>query len=368
MDEVLTLRKGWKNWRLCHRDCGPLVVAWALVCGVLLTSPGSSEADNSVLPYVRTGLEAELPPNSARSVRSLPPEAVAGLKGWGHLYELLTRHGTDHQVAFEILSDERMPQREKLYFSLNPRESKHLYRKHNTPLARQNAVRFYRNHYRYFKEASRVYRVPDSVILAILQVETNCGRYTGQSRTFYRLARLASAATPDNIKANVERSRRKADLAAVRERAEWLEEHFLPHVVSTIRLAEDMKVHPLEVRGSGAGAIGLPQFLPGNVYTFGKDGNGDRTVNLFEPADAIHSIANYLSEHGWDSNRPLTIKDKRQVIWAYNRSDSYIDTVLAMASALEPQLTDVERNLESLFRSLSVKGVIGRRLAEPAKQ
>src|SRR5262249_35416721 len=54
------------------------------------------------------------------------------------------------------------------------------------------------------------------------------------------------------------------------------------------------------VRGSYAGAIGIPQFMPGSYRRFAVDYDGDGTANLRQsPADAIGSDANFLAKHGW---------------------------------------------------------------------
>ena len=93
-----------------------------------------------------------------------------------------------------------------------------------------------------------------------------------------------------------------------------------------------MGIDALGIRGSIAGAFGLPQFLPSSYLKFDTDGNGDGRVSLYDPEDAIASCARYLKENGW---RPgIDRAQKRKVIWTYNRSTPYIDTVLALADRL----------------------------------
>src|SRR6185369_13282950 len=112
-----------------------------------------------------------------------------------------------------------------------------------------------------------------------------------------------------------------------------LEGVFYPEVLAMFGLADRTGVDPLDVRGSGSGAFGLPQFLPSSYLRFGVDGDADGRVSLYDPADAIASAANYLAHHGW---RPgISRAEQRQVIWTYNHSDPYIDTVLALAADLE---------------------------------
>src|SRR6185369_11602712 len=112
-----------------------------------------------------------------------------------------------------------------------------------------------------------------------------------------------------------------------------LEGVFYPEVLAMFGLADRTGVDPLDVRGSGSGAFGLPQFLPSSYLRFGVDGDGDGRVSLYDPADAIASAANYLAGHGWKGE--ISRAEQRRAIWAYNHSDAYIDTVLALAEHLE---------------------------------
>lgn len=268
-----------------------------------------------------------------------------GLKGWDYLYEKLIAQGFDPGLVASVFSDPRMPERQPLYFSLTPRESHALYRKHNSYRNRQNALGFYRRFETTFRRAESRFGVPRHVILALLQVETGCGRITGRSRVLPGLARLAIAASPENVEANA--ARRRAELGVTRSRivsrARYLEDTFLPHVAGALKLAKELDVDPLELRGSSAGAMGIPQFLPGNFFLHGADGNGDGRVDPYSEEDSILSVARFLRSSGWE--KPvLTRAEQRKAIWHYNRSEPYISTVLTMAALLEKiesgQLTD----------------------------
>src|SRR5262249_50091827 len=120
-------------------------------------------------------------------------------------------------------------------------------------------------------------------------------------------------------------------------RGKWLEDTFLPHAVALIKLSAEQKVDLWSYRGSASGAMGMPQFLPEHHSTFGVDGDGDGKINLFDPADAIFSTANFLKAHGWKTS-VLATKQQRSVIWEYNRSVPYVDTVLGMAGSLRTQV------------------------------
>jgi membrane-bound lytic murein transglycosylase B len=119
----------------------------------------------------------------------------------------------------------------------------------------------------------------------------------------------------------------------VRARARYLYDTFYPEVRAVFALASRLGTDPLAIRGSGSGAFGAPQFLPTSYFRHGVDGDGDGRVDLDDPADAAISCASYLRGAGW---RPgLSAAGRRRVIWGYNHSDAYIDTVLALASAID---------------------------------
>lgn len=80
------------------------------------------------------------------------------------------------------------------------------------------------------------------------------------------------------------------------------------------------------------GAIGWPQFLPSSLVRWGTDGDRDGRVDLFQPEDAIFSVANYLRAHGWDEVK--TEVEKEEVIYTYNHSRPYVGAILGVAAAL----------------------------------
>jgi membrane-bound lytic murein transglycosylase B len=84
--------------------------------------------------------------------------------------------------------------------------------------------------------------------------------------------------------------------------------------------------------GSSSGAFGICQFIPSSYLNWAVDGDGSGYINLFAEADAIPSVANYLSSHGW----VLGLKNKvnRDAVFAYNRSQIYVDTILKVARTL----------------------------------
>mgnify|MGYP002390767984 CR=1 FL=1 len=88
------------------------------------------------------------------------------------------------------------------------------------------------------------------------------------------------------------------------------------------------------------GAIGWSQFLPSNVPRYGADGDGDGKIDLFQPDDAIFSVANYLRAFGW---RPTASRaEKEKAVHRYNHSTPYVDAVLTLAAMLPPSATPAQ--------------------------
>ncbi len=133
--------------------------------------------------------------------------------------------------------------------------------------------------------------VPEEIVVAIIGVETIYGRTTGDYATLAALATLAFDYPSPDLSASRTRS------ALFRRELEEL-----------LLLAREMQRDPLSFKGSYAGALGLPQFLPGSVRRYAVDGDGDARIDLANsPADAIASVANFLREHGWEPDGPLTV-------------------------------------------------------------
>ena len=144
-------------------------------------------------------------------------------------------------------------------------------------------VRFWRSHRRELALAEERYGVPQEVIVAILGIETHYGRNTGSFRVLDALATLAFQYP------------RRAKLFRLE-----LEQFLL------LTREESMPLAAPE--GSYAGAMGIAQFMPGSYRRYAVDFDGDGERNLFDsPADAIGSVANYLTAYGWQRDQPTAV-------------------------------------------------------------
>jgi membrane-bound lytic murein transglycosylase B len=147
-------------------------------------------------------------------------------------------------------------------------------------------VRFWEAHAEALARAEVQYGVPAEIIVGIVGVETLYGRDTGKFRVVDVLTTLAFA-YPDT-------PNRAARMAFFRGELE-----------SLLRYARRDGIDPFSVRGSFAGAVGLPQFMPAAILSYAVDYDHDGSVELRSSADdAIGSVANFLVRHGWQREQP----------------------------------------------------------------
>ena len=284
---------------------------------------------------------------TAPAVQAAESDAVATAErqGWRYLVEKLVADGVPRAVAAAAFADPRLPAFDGLPFNLDPRESHARYRQLRSPASIRAAEACRARYADAFAKAEAREGVPASLVAAIVHVESSCGRATGSSGVLHRLARLAMASEPANLAWNIERHAGEppdpAIATQVRERAAYLERTFYPEVRGVFTMAERLHLDPLALEGSGAGAFGFPQFLPTSYLRYGADGNGDGRVSLYDMDDAAASCARFLAQNGWRAG--LSLPERRRVIWQYNRSDAYIDTILALHGEIESP-TPVERN------------------------
>jgi len=125
--------------------------------------------------------------------------------------------------------------------------------------------------------------VPAEIIIAIIGVETRYGQKTGNHRIIDALATLAFAYPPRST-------------------------YFLNELEEFLLLCREEKINPQDLKGSYAGAMGIPQFMPSSFRSlavdFDKDGHKDIWNNS---SDAIASIANYFVKQHWQTGQPIAI-------------------------------------------------------------
>jgi membrane-bound lytic murein transglycosylase B len=144
-------------------------------------------------------------------------------------------------------------------------------------------VRYWDLNESYLRRAEAEYGVPAEVILGILGVETAYGRNTGSFRVVDVLATIA-----------FDGPRRQ--------------DYFRDELKELFLLAHEHGLDPLSFKGSYAGAVGLPQFMPSSYRKLAVDFDNDGVIDLNDSAaDAIGSVASYLRSYGWAAHEPARV-------------------------------------------------------------
>ncbi|MEA3173845.1 MAG: rane-bound lytic murein transglycosylase [Gammaproteobacteria bacterium] len=140
---------------------------------------------------------------------------------------------------------------------------------------------FWLAHRQALDQASIRSGVAPEYLAAILGVETYYGRLTGSYRVIDALVTLSF------------------DFPA---RAKFFRDELEQYLL----LTRDMHLDPLTLKGSYAGAMGAPQFMPSNYRRYAVDANADGHIDLWTNwADVCASVGNYLKEHGWNAGEPV---------------------------------------------------------------
>ena len=148
----------------------------------------------------------------------------------------------------------------------------------------RNGKKFIKNNFNTLERAEAVYGVPKEIITAIIGVETRYGKIMGTYRAIDALATLA-----------FDYPRRS--------------KFFSNELIHLLILCRENNLDLFKIKGSYAGAMGFGQFIPTSYLAYAVDFDNNGSVDLFGSVeDAIGSVANYLSKHGWEAGKPVVWK------------------------------------------------------------
>ena len=151
----------------------------------------------------------------------------------------------------------------------------------------QAGVQFWKDNQSTLERAEQTYGVPPWLVVGIIGVETFYGQHTGNFRTLDALSTLTF------------------DFPKEHPRAAERQAFFSKELAQFLRLANKEKIKPISIKGSYAGALGLPQFMPSSWAQFAVDFDGDQHIDLFaNKADVIGSVAHYFKAFQWQTGMP----------------------------------------------------------------
>jgi membrane-bound lytic murein transglycosylase B len=200
-----------------------------------------------------------------------------------------------------------------------------------TPTRISGGVEFWRQNEELLKRARETYGVPEEVIVSIIGVETIYGRRMGSFLVLDSLYTLAFE---------------------MPQRATFFRGEFEQFLL----MARDNGLDPAAIKGSFAGAMGMPQFIPTSYRNYAVDFDGDGKVNLWEgTADTIGSVGNYLKQFGWSPGQETVVPARisgpefKEVLEAGVKPNQTLQQMQAKGvEATEPLAADTQAGLFTL--------------------
>lgn len=161
----------------------------------------------------------------------------------------------------------------------------------------------------FYASLEAAYGVPAGVIIAIHGMETGFGGFMGDTNVVSAIATLTYDC-------------RRSDF-------------FRPHLIGALKMVDKGMISPNTV-GAKHGELGHTQFLPGNAYTYGVDGNGDGKIDLYNQADALATTANFLKRKGWKAGKGYQEGEPNfAVIKQWNAAKVYQQAIALMAAKID---------------------------------
>ena len=169
-------------------------------------------------------------------------------------------------------------------------------------------MKFWQKYQKDIARAERQFQVDAEVIVSIIGIETFYGRNMGSFNTRDALYSLGFYYPPRS-------------------------KLFLAELGAFMDLVKQENLDPSQVKGSYAGAMGYGQFISSSYLNYAVDFNGDGKRDLYQPVDAIGSVANYLKQHRWRWHQPVVYpaqvakqKDVSALLWGKDKPTTALKT------------------------------------------
>ena len=172
-------------------------------------------------------------------------------------------------------------------------------------------AQYLKTHHHELMAMQRKYGIPATIITAIIGVETEYGEHLGKYSVLQTLYTLGFYYPP---------------------REKFFRSEFAQYLI----LTRNNQLPMWQLKGSYAGALGIPQFMPSSYRYYGVSAHHDGNVNLFNNDDAIASVANYFHKMGWQANQPIAYhlrsryspisEGAKRLVLPRNHGNSYWET------------------------------------------
>ena len=185
--------------------------------------------------------------------------------------------GVSEQTLFAVIDDLKFLPKVIEYDRYQPEfyEDTFTYINKRTNSKKVNiGIQTYKKNSNLITEVEKKFNVEKELLLSLMGIETNFGKYLG------KMDILSSLAT----------------LSYDKRRSEF----FTKELIIALKLIDNKKIKPEELYGSWAGAFGNFQFMPSTIQNNAIDYNNDSLIDLKSNEDSFASAANYLSKMGWN--------------------------------------------------------------------
>ena len=265
---------------------------------------------------------------------------AAGSKNSNNYFESLQKRLIEDGLDKDRISN--LYKRPEVYFEtkgvsrfLVHREASLNYNQFASKKSIRNALKYMEQHQKILESTEKTYGVDKEIVTAIILVETRLGMLIGGQSVLNTLSTMAALADPDvrdmfwgKVSKSTQLTREQFE-KWVKRKSSWAYKELKAFLNYTAK--ENMD--PAAVSGSYSGAMGIAQFMPTNILAFAKDGDNNESINIFNHSDAIASIANFLKHYGWYPG--IDGKKAYKVIYQYNHSRQYVDTILKVSMLLK---------------------------------
>lgn len=265
---------------------------------------------------------------------------AAGSKNSNNYFESLQKRLIKDGLNKDRISN--LYKRPEVYFEIKGvsrflvhREASLNYNQFTSKKSIRNALKYMEQHQKILESTEKTYGVDKEIVTAIILVETRLGMLIGGQSVLNTLSTMAALADPDvrdmfwgKVSKSTQLTREQFE-KWVKRKSSWAYNELKAFLNYTAK--ENMD--PAVVSGSYSGAMGIAQFMPTNILAFAKDGDNNESINIFNHSDAIASIANFLKHYGWYPG--IDGKKAYKVIYQYNHSRQYVDTILKVSELLK---------------------------------
>ncbi len=216
---------------------------------------------------------------------------VANAYDKGYIFQYLTKNGQLNKAYVENFLSNVKLNKQKIITLVKNSKDKQLWYRYKTIFINKNHIKagkiFIKKHKNLLNSIEKMFPVNKYIITAIIGMETFYGKY----KPIYSVA--------DSL----------YTLSVVSPRSKY----FLSELKYFLIYTKTNNINPFTVKGSYAGSIGIPQFMPYNILHYGIDFNHDNKIDLENSiGDVLASVANFLVKHGWKKNEPVMVEVKKE--------------------------------------------------------